>query len=508
MNTLGEVLNYRADFSARLEALVGGGKRYTYKEYNERVNQLAHYLIEKNIAKGDRVAFLCKNHHAFPVIFMAIVKVGAIAVPINCRQTTEEIYYLIQDSKPKMIFYDDEFTQNIPSLDQLSFVATMIKVAVGSETHPSFEGLLVNKPTHDPGRSVDGDDAAIIMYTSGTTGKPKGVLCSHRNLYTAGESSGNAIDYHYGDRYLAVTPLFHISGILSIFNCIYFGKTMITLSHANPPDILDAIERERVTCLMTVPTLLIYMLPQIMSGEKDLDSIRIFICGGSTVPEKLIRQYDALGFPIVQVYGCTECSGAITFWKSNMGLEKCHSVGKKQLQGKVKIVNPDTLQEVPTGEVGEITFKGPQVCLGYWNNSEATQSTIKEGWVFTGDAGKIDEEGFVYVMDRYKDVIICGGANIYPAQVEEVIRQLEGVLEVALIGVPHEIWGEMPRAYVVKKEDSDLTEQDIMEHCGQRLATYKVTEVIFIDELPKNSLGKVVKPTLRKMAMEEQEINH
>lgn len=503
MHALGEVLNYRTNFSKDLEAIVGGGKRYTYKEYNERVNQLAHYLIEKNIEKGDRVAILCKNHHAFPVIFMAIVKIGAIAVPINWRQKPEEIYYLMQDSKPKMIFYDEEFKEGLPNLEQFSFSITTVKVAVGSETHPSFEGILLNKPTKEPNRFVEGDDPAVIIYTSGTTGKPKGVLCSHRNLYTAGESSGNAIDYHYGDRYLAVTPLFHISGVLAIFNCIYFGKTMVTLSSSNPPDILDAIEKERITCLMTVPPLLIYMLPQIMSGEKDIDSVRVFVCGGTTVPEKLVRQYDALGFPIVQVYGCTECSGGITFWKSNMGLEKCHSVGKRQLQGQVKIVNPDTMQEVPNGEVGEILFKGPQVFQGYWNNPKATQSSMKEGWFCTGDAGKIDEEGFVYVLDRYKDIIICGGENIYPAQVEEVIGLLDDVLEVALIGVPHEIWGEIPRAYVVKKENSDLTEQDVIEYCSQKLAQYKVTEVVFLDELPKNSFGKVVKPMLRKLAVEE-----
>jgi long-chain acyl-CoA synthetase len=271
----------------------------------------------------------------------------------------------------------------------------------------------------------------------------------------------------------------------------------------DPSKIWELIEAERITSMFAVPTMLIYMLPELMKSEKEISSLRTFYCGGSRVPEKLIQQYNLFGYSITQVYGCTECSGLFSVWHSQMGLDKCASAGKHVLGGEVKIVNPETGQELPTGEIGEIILRGPQIFQGYWNNPEATEKTLKNGWLFTGDAGKIDEDGFLYVIDRYKDVIICGGTNIYPAQVEAVIKELDAVQEVALIGVPHEVWGEIPRAYIVKKPGANLTEKDVLNYCYQKLANYKVSEVVFVEALPKNNIGKVLKRVLKEQARKE-----
>jgi long-chain acyl-CoA synthetase len=503
MNTIPEIMKYRVQFSPHIEALVDSGKRYTYREYNQRVNQLAHYLLELNVQKGDRIAILCKNNHFFPLIVLAAMKVGAIAVPLNWRLNPRELEYILRDSQPKVLFYDKDFAFLLSSAKESGLSFTEIRAGSDMDAQLSLEALLLNRPVTEPNVPIEEDDPATIIYTSGTTGNPKGVVGSHKNWFSSIVATVNALDWRFRDRYLAAAPMFHVSGITVILSVIFQGMTIVFMEDFDPSKIWDLIEAERISTMFAVPTMLIYMLPELMKSQKEISSLRTFISGGSPVPQKLIQQYDLYGYSITQVYGCTECSGLFSVWDSQMGLDKCISSGKPILGGEIKIVNPETGQELPTGEVGEIILRGPQIFQGYWNNPEATAKALKNGWLFTGDAGKIDDDGFLYVLDRYKDMIICGGTNIYPAQVESVIKELDDVQEVALIGIPHEIWGEIPRAYIVKKPGANLTEEDVLNHCRQKLANYKVSEVVFVEDLPKNNIGKVLKRVLREQALKE-----
>ncbi|TCS96599.1 class I adenylate-forming enzyme family protein [Hazenella coriacea] len=498
MNVIGEILRNRASFSPDLEALVFGDQRYTYQQYNEQVNQLANYFIELGIQKGDRITTLCKNSPQFAFIMMATIKVGAIFVPLNWRLKPQELKGMILDSKPKILFYDEEFSASLTQSNEWYFLSKKIAVCHGLKVLPSFQSQWMSYSTEEPHVQVYEDDPAIIISTSGTTGTPKGVVLSHKNIIATGIGCALASDPHYGDRFLIMTPFFHISGVIILINSIYFATTLVILTSFDSSKILDTIEAERVATMMTVPPILIYLLPELAKTEKDLSSLRQIACGGTTVPESLIRQYDLLGYPILHGYGATEVAGAIHFWVPSMGLDKSHSVGKPIMYVQTKIVHPKTREELPTGEVGEIAITGPQVFAGYWKKPEETQKVLKDGWFLTGDAGRKDENGFLYVIDRYKDIIICGGENIYPAEVESVVSQIDEVAEVALVGIPDPIWGEMPCACVVKKAEAHVTEEMILDECKEKLANYKVTKVLFVNELPKNAYGKVVKPLLRE----------
>ncbi|TCS96579.1 class I adenylate-forming enzyme family protein [Hazenella coriacea] len=503
MSIIGEILENRANVSPNLEALVCDYQRYTYRDFNETSNQVAHYLLEIGVKKGDRVAILCKNSPHFAFIMLAILKIGAIFVPLNWRLKADEIHELMKDSKPKVLFYDEEYSQSITYSNEWYFVTHRILTCKGIHPHPTYEALFSNKPITNPEVHLHQDDPAVIVYTSGTTGKPKGVVCSHHNIFTTGTGGTLLTNPSYADRFLLITPLFHISGVTGIMNMIYYAITLVMKSQFDSSRILEYIEQEKITSTMGVPPILIYLLPEIAKTERDLSSLKYFSSGGTKVPLKLIEQYQSFGYPIIQAYGATEVAGGISCWVPYMGMDKCQSVGKPVMFAKIKIVDPDTGKELPAGEIGEIIIKGPQVFKGYWNNAEETKKALQDGWFYTGDAGKKDEDGFLYVIDRYKDVIICGGEKVYPAEVEAVISELDDVLEVSLVGTPNEIWGEMPCACIVKKEGSEITEEDVLSYCKEKLANYKVTQVRFMDELPKNSLGKVIKTALREQTSSE-----
>ncbi|TCS93640.1 long-chain-fatty-acid--CoA ligase [Hazenella coriacea] len=507
MATIDKLLKHRAHFSPNLEALVSGNKRYTYEEYLKRVNQLAHYLLEQNVQKGDRVALLCKNNHHFPTILMAILHIGAVAVPISWKLSADEMKFITNNCQPKILFYDEEFAPLLSSVKDSSILPTLVLAGDDTDTTSSFEELLAGRMTKNPYHiSIEKEDPAVIIYTSGTTGMPKGVVITHENICSAIPGTSMAVEFNFEDRYLAASPLFHVSGLIAMICSIQQGMTMIFMTDFDPVQIWDLIEAEKVTTMMSVPPMLFYMHPEFKNKEREISHLKSFICGGIKVPETLIRQYDDLGISITQVYGCTEAAGAISCWTTKMGMDQCMSVGKVALGLDVKIVDPETRQEVPLENVGEIAIKGAQIFREYWAHPEATQQVFEEGWFFTGDAGKIDESGFLYVLDRYKDLIINGGENIYPAQVEEVIIEMNEVQEVALIGIPDEIYGEIPRAYIVKKPNHHLKSEDILSHCKRKIANYKLTEIVFVDELPKSSFGKVMKSVLREQAIKELQI--
>lgn len=491
-----QLLQKRAKQSADVEALVGGGKRYSFKEYNERVNQLAHFLLELGIQKGDRIGILCKNNHPFPTIMMASLKIGAILIPFNHQLTSYELETIIQEAKLKMLFYDTEFKAVLSKIDAVKEILMTIETGHQMDVAPSFERLLQKQSKNEPAVTVHEDDDAIFLFTSGTTGNAKACVIGHRNLYNYFTEVAGQSEIPAGQRFLSVHPLFHMSGVLSVLNCIYHGVTMVFLSDSDPALIWDTIEKENITTMLAFPAVYSYMLDELNKKERDISSFKIAQSGGTKVSESIIQRYAEKGIYMVQGYGSTE-GWVVSSWRPDMGKEKMSSVGKPIKNVEVKIIHPDTGEELPKKEVGEILVRSPYMFKGYWNNEKATKKVLKDSWFYMGDAGMIDEEGFLYIMGRYKDVIVHGGDNVYPDQVEEVIHEINGVLEVAVVGIPDDFWGEIPKAYIVTDIHTSLTAEEVIQYCKQKLASYKIPQVVFVKSLPKNALGKVLKRELK-----------
>ncbi|OAJ75489.1 long-chain fatty acid--CoA ligase [Brevibacillus sp. SKDU10] len=498
MYSLHTMLKIRAEKTPDLEALVGGSTRYSFQMYNERVNQLAHYLLETGIQKGDRVAIMCKNNHPFPTIMMAALSIGAIVVPLNLTYSSYELEGILHTSKPKILFYDQEFTNALPKKDLLP---TSIVVGIGMDTSTAFEEIFSgNSPSSKPSVTVSQNDTAFYCFTSGTTGNPKACELIHR---TFSESFKEMLSYphaYQNERFLAVHHLYHLSSINNMLYSIASGNTLVFLHDYDPVKIWEMIDQENITTMIAFPYIFTYMLHEFKKSKRKTTSLKTVSTGGTKVPSTLIKQYHELGISMSVTYGCTEAIG-VSFYTPDMGLEKTESAGKPLPKVVCKIIHPQTGEELPVGEVGEIVVKSPHVFKGYWNNPEATNQVLREGWLHTGDSGKFDEDGFLYIMGRYKDVIVSGGRNVYPDQVEDVIMQIPQVLEAAVVAAPDEMLGEIPRAYIVKEVGSSLSEENVIEYCKQRLALYKIPQIRFTDALPKNSLGKVLKQSLRERAL-------
>ncbi|GED52316.1 long-chain fatty acid--CoA ligase [Brevibacillus borstelensis] len=502
MGGLHVYLRDRAERTPDAEAVVSGDKRFTYQAFFERVNQLSMYLQSIGVQKGDRVGILCKNNHPFPTILFAVLQAGAVAMPINWRLTAYEMEGIIQTGAPKVLFYDEEFAHS------LSHVKGMIEFAIaveaGGELTDAFASIFENSPPPEPPAvPVSDEDLALILFTSGTTGISKGCMISH-GCYDAYLRCIDP-DLRSGFRFLAVHPLFHMSSTSMILFNVYLGNTMVFLDDNAPVSILKTIEKEKINAMFAFPSVYTYLLEEIRQNTWDLSSLVHVASGGTRVPASLIRSYAELGIPMGQGYGSTEAS-FVSHWNLQMGLDTAESVGKLFPGVQLKIVHPDTGEELPPGQTGELMVKSPYIFKGYLNNPEATQKVLIDGWVRMGDAGRLDENGFLYISGRYKEMILYGGDNVYPAEIEEVIHQIEGVMEVAVIGVPHETMGEAPRAYVIKSGNSPLTESDIVRACKEKLAEYKIPEVVFVADLPKNGLGKVMKHVLREQALSEMPV--
>ena len=500
---LGRILANRAFLSPDMEAYVGEGYRYTYKDANARANRFASFLVSRGITTGDRIAVLCKNNeHAICALYGAS-KTGVITALLNWRLTAPELEYILNDCGARMVIYDIEFA---PLVDKLKGnIPALIFIRKGGEGEDQeFEEILSMGREIEPEYHGGGDAPCVLMYTSGTTGKPKGAVITHENTFWASLGLTHTLQWGHKDRYLLTAPLFHIGGLAPVLANVHVGVTTFCLPDFHPAKVYEIISKERINFLMTVPLMLqaMTMVPKEFTDKLDLSSLRYFVCGASPVPPALIHLYDQKGFKIAQVYGATEYTGAITFWTHDMGMEKCVSAGKPVFHGNVKVFTPGTDEELPPYEVGELCLFGPQVFSGYWNNTDATASALKNGCYRSGDLGKIDEDGFVYVIDRLKDMIISGGENIYPAEIENALNTHPSVAESAVAGKPDDKWGEIPVAFVVPKPGANISEADIINQCREKLAGFKcVKEVRFVEAIPKNSTGKMLKNTLRGMLL-------
>lgn len=504
---IGHVLTHAACAFPYHEAAVDPVYRFTSKQLNNRVNQLAHWLREQGVQKGDRVAYLLKNRIDSITIFFAAVKIGAIALPLNWRLHPEELVQILQDCSTQILFFESSFTKHVDHIRKSGLVQSFISTGQPHDGAFFFEEILTGRSTKEPEIPTSAEDPALIIYTSGTTGRPKGVVLSHQNLQYGALGMLTQLDWRVGDRTLVVTPVFHISGLITSIICMMRRCTAVFMPDFHPGLIWELVDQEKITQFMAIPTMLKLMAETRDFLQSSLDSLRYICCGATSVPSDLIQLYQSFGIEVYQVYGSTEIAGATSIWTSEMGKDKHHTVGKPVLYMQVKLVDPITRQEltpeeIAQGKVGEILVKGPQVFLGYWNNPEETKKALVDGWHYTGDLGRIDEDGFLSVVDRYKDMIIYGGTNIYPAEVEAILSNFEGIAEVAVVGAPDELYGEVPVVFIVKKPGAELKEEDIIQNCRGKLADFKCgKDVVFVEEFPKNSMGKVRKDVLKQWAI-------
>ena len=461
---------------------------YRFCELEERALKAASFLKHLGFKKGDRLSILSRNRLLYIDLFFACAKIGAVFTPINWRLAPPEVGYIVSDSEPSLVVFEREFEGLVRG------------VKVKCMEVEEFQNKYLDFPPLDREEDVSPEDPQVIFYTSGTTGKPKGAVLPHRMIMW--NSFNTILSWGLTSQDIApvLTPLFHSGGFnVLLIPIIHVGGRLILTRTFDPQKTLDMVERERVTILFMVPTMF-RMLTEVEDFDgRDLSSIRFCISGGAPCPLDLMELFRKKGISFRQGFGMTEVGVNCFTMDDEEAVKKAGSVGRPIMHTRAKVVDEEG-RELPPGEIGELIISGPHLMLGYWRNKEETEKTLKNGWIYTGDLAKVDRDGFFYIVGRKKDMIISGGENVYLAEVEMVIAQHPKVKDVAVIGVPHEMWGEVGRAVVVLKEGEEATEEEILKFCEGKLARYKIPKsVVFAKEIPRNPYGKVLRDEVKRM---------
>jgi acyl-CoA synthetase (AMP-forming)/AMP-acid ligase II len=484
-------------------ALIFEGQKISFRQLNSRVNRLAQALLSLGARKGDKVGLLLANSLEFAETFLAVAKMGGIAVPLNVRLVGRELTYILNNADVRFLFLGQEFIDVIGGIQEnLNQVERYI--VAGDSSHPSmerYETLLARALDKEPEIVVREEDPAAILYTSGTTGRPKGAVITHRNIIWNEINYIIDKDLRVNDIALLVSPLFHAGGLNNLLTHIFLGSTVVLHRTFSPQAVPEAIEKEKITVIQTMaPTMynMILQLPDL--GRYDFSSVRSVMSGGAILPVETKKKIQQL-FPhagIQDSYGLTEVTSTGTALKPEFALQKIASIGKPFFTLEVRLID-ERGEEVAPGQVGEIVLRGPNVMKEYYKDPEATESTLRDGWLHTGDLAKKDEEGFLYIVDRKKDMIISGAENIYPKEIEEVLYTHPKILEAAVIGVPDPVWGEAVKAVVVLKPGEEMTQEEVIAFCKANLASYKKPRSVdFVSSLPKTAFGKIAKVLLRE----------
>lgn len=472
------------------------GTTVSFADFATRVNRLANALADVGVRHGDRVAVMSFNHPALLETFFAADLLGAICVMVNPRLKTPEIEYILTDCAPKVVAYGGQLADAAAELEPKLGVERWLAVDEAATGEP-FEAFLATGAPEMPDVEVAQDDVALIMYTSGTTGNPKGAMLTHGNLFYQYMNALIAQDLRQDEVHLAVAPLWHIAGLNMVAVPTFtLGGRIIIHRGFEIRAVLDEIERSRVTSAFMVPAMLDMLSQSPEFADADLTSLRAVMVGGSPVPERTIRTFLDREVPIMQGFGMTEASPGVCMLESRDGLAKIGSAGRQHFFTELRVLDLNG-DDVAPGENGEIVARGPNVMKGYWNNPEATERAVVDGWYHSGDIGVLDEDGYLFIRDRLKDMYISGGENVYPAEVENALLNLAGVKDAAVIGVPDDKWGETGRAFVVLKPDAPGVDE-LRNQLKARIAGYKMPrDIIVIDELPRTASGKVRKQDLR-----------
>lgn len=470
------------------------GRELSYAQLFELANRGSQYLHDTfNIGKGDRVAVLATNELEYVVLFFALQRLGAIMVPVNFRLTQREVDHIITDSTPKLVVYQEAFTGVIEKLPSAVKAAKLL--LQGSH---SFAEEILKASTEIFAFIPDETDPAMILYTSGTTGSPKGAVLTHRMIFWNSINTTFRLNISQSDCTVSFLPFFHTGGwnvLTTPF--LHRGAKVVILKKFDADQILTLSAQEKATIMFGVPTTMDMMARSALFQNCDLSSIRYSIVGGEPMPIDLIKVWDKKGIPVRQGYGLTEFGPSVFSLNEEDALRKIGSIGFPNFYVEAKVVDNAGL-ELKAGEIGELILKGPACMQGYWNNDKATQETIKDGWLYTGDLVRCDHEGYFYVVGRKKEMFISGGENVYPVELEQVLRACPGVLEVAVIGIPDEKWGEVGKAFIVRQDEALMT-QHLLDHCLLNLAKFKIPKhFVFLNALPKGDSGKILKRKLQE----------
>jgi len=513
MMLIGDMLRRDAKLFSQKVGLIDGKESFTYSELNRRANRLAHALLKLGMKKGDKIAFMGNNCHQFVEYYFALAKSGFVSIPVNARFSSDEASYIINHSESIVLICTEELETTVVKMRKTTpGLRKVISTGQGDNTMLSYEKILHEASDGEPQQEVKPDDIAMIMYTSGATGPPKGVITTQRNIMANTNTMVLETRIVHEDINILVMPLYHNGGLWPTMSMVYRGGTNILLPHFDLEKMLRTIEERRVTFLNVVPTMLLRMVSLPNLSTYNLESLRLIMYAGAPIPlEQLKNAMRILGpHRFYNSLGCTEASGnLLSFPTTEHALEgpkasKLGSVGKDAIGVEIEIVDEQG-NKMPAGKIGEIIGRGDNITQGYWKMPEETAEVYRDGWFHTGDIGYRDEDGYVFVVDRKKDIIISGGENVASREVEEVLYQHPAVLEATVIGVPDKEWGESVKAVVVLKPGTieNIEEADLIEFCKTKLAGYKKPRSIdFVGELPKNAAGKIDKAQLKRFYKE------
>ncbi len=508
---LGDIVRMNGGRFAQKIALIDENSRHTFREINSRVNRIIHALHQKGIIKGDRIALLLYNCNTYPELYFAASKAGFVLVPLNYRLVPNELKYILNDAEPKAFIFGEAFLEKANSIKKdLDFIREFM--VVGNKTPQqgfiNFTKMTEGFPDHEPACQSSEDDIVFIMYTSGTTGQPKGAMITQKNLMSAVINQLIEVSPAPKDVLFSLPPFYHIAALATFLVHFCRGCTHMTISRFDPAKVLEWIDRENPTSIHLVPAMQNMLLNFPNIEKANLSGIHSIFYGASPMMKAQLKESIKLfQCKFFQFAGLTEITGHLSCLRPEDHLlegppekvKRLGSAGREGMGLETRIVDLKG-NECPPGVPGEQIVRGDSVMAGYWKMPEETCKTIKDGWLYTGDICIKDDEGYIYYVDRYKDMIIRGGENVYPREVEEVISTHPGVMEVAVIGVPDDRLGESVKAVVVARPGHSVSEDDILILCNENLASFKRPGSIeFLEELPKNPTGKVLKRVLREL---------
>lgn len=506
----GDVLGERARLTPDKEALVlaESGERLSYADLDQRARRCAQAWRQKlGLGKGDRVGILAHNRIEYLDAFFAAGKSGVVLVTLGTRLTPHELQHIVEDSGMRALLYDGEFADTVRALRQQVEVETWIALDEPVDSSdPLYETLLAEvDPAGWVPPHIDPEDTYCLLYTSGTTGRPKGVVTPHRMVAWNGLNTVASWQLNENDVSPIFTPLYHAGGLMAFLTPLFTIGGTIVLHHGfDTSEIWRTIEQENCTVVLGVPTIWKMLLEAPEFETVDLSHVRAFYSGGAPLPLYLIEAYQQKGVVFKQGFGMTEVGVNCFAMSVEDSYRKAGSIGRPMMFTEVRLVDAEG-NDVPTGEVGEMLFRGPHVSKGYWHNPEATAAALDiDGWFHSGDLARCDEDGFFYIAGRQKDMIISGGVNIYPAEIEAVLLQHEDVEDAAVVAVPDPQWGEVGVAFVVPLAGKEISPEALTEHLATKLAKFKIPKIFrVIETLPRTAYGKVVKGELRDRFLEE-----
>lgn len=467
----------------------------TYLQLRVLADQCVQYFKATGLREGDRVAILALNHPDWFIILFAAAKYGLLVVPLNWRLSVDELRYVVNDCQPGLLLHDAEFATTASLLSGGN-------IPVFEMGRYEFPPRVSDSDAGETTSSCADDNAEIlIVYTSGTTGQPKGAVLTQKAVMCSAQMSQHMTDLTGDDRVLNVLPLFHVGGLnIQPLPALLYGATLISHQRFEPQRAINSLVNDGVTLVNSVPTLLQAIIDTEQWRSASLDSLRAISIGSTDVPRPLIKAVHKKSIPLIQVYGATEMAPVAIYQKiENASVEG--SIGRAGLLNEIRLVD-DNGEEVATDEPGEIQVKGENLLSRYWNNADATYASITDGWFRSGDVAHRDDRGFYWFDDRLKHVIISGGENIYPAELERLIRDLPGVAEVAVVGKPDERWGEVPYAVIVKGDEAAISSEDVLNACATIARFKRPKGVLFVRSLPRNALGKVIVPSVQALLLE------